>query len=105
EIEESAVEAKPNDDFVEKVSKQLNKELDKCTEQEVLQPTGCPFGYQISDRVSGKPDWSIDSYPEISIEPGSDSWVIPESPASAQIDLDVQSLADGSITNVSESVP
>lgn len=104
-VEEAAIDAEPTDAFLEAAQEQFNAQLDSCAEQPVLQPTGCPFGYHVSDRVSGEPEWSIDSYPDIELAPGSDSWVIPDVDGSATIDVDVQSLADGSVSKVTDRVP
>lgn len=104
DMHEAAVVAGPTDEFIEKTQEAVNAHLDACTEQVVLQPTGCPFGIVIDDRVDGEPAWSMDEYPEISIEAGAESWLIPSTTGSAGIDVDVQSLFDGSITNYNEDV-
>ncbi|SEB72708.1 hypothetical protein SAMN04489806_1620 [Paramicrobacterium humi] len=104
-VEEASLDAEPTDALVDAVQKQFDAQLDACAKQVVLQPTGCPFGYHVSDRVSGQPAWSIGSYPDITLTPGSDSWLIPAVDGVATIDVDIQSLADGSVRNVSDSVP
>jgi hypothetical protein len=71
----------------------------------VLQPTGCPFGIVVDDRISGDPQWSFDDYPEITVEPGAESWVIPAVQGDAHLEVDVQSLFDGSITPYDADVP
>lgn len=104
-VEEAAVDAEPTDEFIEEAQKQFNAQLDECATQKVLQPTGCPFGFTIQDRVSGDPAWEITEYPEITLEPGTNSWEIPNSAATATLKVDVQDLADGSISSVTERVP
>lgn len=47
------------------ITQEVQEELQRCTQQQVLQPTGCPFGYQTTNRVV--PDsvaWSI-NVPEV----------------------------------------
>ncbi|MCP2031293.1 hypothetical protein L1277_001384 [Okibacterium sp. HSC-33S16] len=103
-VHEASVAAEPTDTFVDGVQEAVNKQLDTCAEQVVLQPTGCPFGIVIDDRVDGDPAWSMDDYPEITLEAGSESWVIPTTTGSANIEVDVQSLFDGSITHYDDDV-
>jgi hypothetical protein len=103
-VHEASVAAEPTDAFVEGVQEAVNKQLDECAEQVVLQPTGCPFGIVIDDRVDGDPVWSMEDYPEITVEAGSESWLIPITTGSANIEVDVQSLFDGSITHYNDDV-
>lgn len=104
-VHEAVVTALPTEEFVAATQKVVNTQLDACTEQNVLQPTGCPFGIVIDDRISSDPVWSIDEYPAVTVEPGTDSWVIPPTPGSAHLNVDVQSLFDGTITNYDDDVP
>ncbi|MET1053138.1 MAG: hypothetical protein ABWX65_10910 [Mycetocola sp.] len=104
-VHEAVVTATPTEDFVAAAQEAVNAQLDACTEQKVLQPTGCPFGIVIDDRISGDPVWSIDDYPEITIEAGTDSWEIPAVDGDARLRVDVQSLFDGSITPYDDEVP
>jgi len=103
-VHEASVAAVPTDEFVELVQDSVNAHLDECATQAVLQPTGCPFGINIDDRVSTPPTWSMDDYPEITIEPGDETWEIPQVDGSASVDVDVQSLFDGTVSNVDEDV-
>jgi hypothetical protein len=103
-VHEASVAAEPTDTFVEGVQEAVNKQLDECAKQVVLQPTGCPFGIVIDDRVDGDPVWSMEDYPEITVEAGSESWLIPTTTGSANIEVDVQSLFDGSITHYNDDV-
>ena len=104
-VHEAAVEAEPTEEFVAAAQEAVNAQLDACTEQKVLQPTGCPFGIVVDDRISGEPEWSFEDYPEITVEAGADSWLIPAVPGAAHLKADVQSLFDGSITRYDEDVP
>lgn len=104
-VHEAVVTAVPTEEFVAATQEAVNAQLDACTEQKVLQPTGCPFGIVIDDRISGDPAWSMDEYPEVTIEAGTESWVIPPTDGAAHLNVDVQSLFDGSITNYDDDVP
>jgi hypothetical protein len=104
-VHEAAVEAVPTDDFLAAAQKAVNAQLDACTEQKVLQPTGCPFGIVVDDRISGDPEWSFGEYPEITVDAGAESWVIPATRGDAHLEVDVQSLYDGSITPYDADVP
>ncbi|MCU1560737.1 MAG: hypothetical protein JWP90_1690 [Mycetocola sp.] len=104
-VHEVAVEAAPTDEFLAAAQKSVNAQLDACAEQKVLQPTGCPFGIVVDDRISGDPQWSFEDYPQISVEAGTESWVIPPTRGAAHLEVDVQSLFDGSITPYDADVP
>lgn len=93
--------------FVEAMQKQMNDFLDECTTQEVLFPTGCPFGQELSNRVVSVPAWSMSDYPTVTIEPGNapGTWVVPEAHAAAHLTVDVRSLFDGSVSTFDEDVP
>jgi hypothetical protein len=105
QVHEASVAALPTDALLEFVQESVNAHLDDCATQEVLQPTGCPFGVNVEDRVANTPTWSIDEYPEITIEPGEDTWQIPVTDGGASIDVDVQSLFDGSVQSLDDRVP
>ncbi len=104
-VHEAVVTAEATDDFVASVQQAVNAQLDACTTQTVLQPTGCPFGIVIDDRISSTPSWSIDEYPEVTIEAGTEAWEIPSAGGEARINVDVLSLFDGSITEYDDDVP
>ena len=93
--------------FVAAVSAQVRTQLDACTHQTVLFPTGCSFGQAIENRVSGAPTWSIVHYPVIRIAAGSDfgSWAIPSTPGTAHLTVAVTSLLDGSVSAFDQDVP
>ena len=81
--------------------------LDECATQEVLFPTGCPFGQPIENRVVSTPEWSIADYPDIRIEAGGEfeTWVVPTTSGTAHLVVEVQSLFDGSVSTFDEDVP
>lgn len=99
------VQAEATDEFVAVVQDKVEEFLDSCATQEVLQPTACPFGYVVADRIASLPRWSIAQQPTVRVEPDGADWRIVPSEAVAHIDVDIRSLFDGSITSVSEDVP
>lgn len=101
------VDIRASEFFVSEIQKQVNSFLDACTTQQVLFPTGCPFGQELSNRVESVPKWSMSTYPDITIEPGNDlgTWVVPETQAAAHLVVDVRSLFDGTLSTFDEDVP
>ncbi|MCW4385752.1 hypothetical protein OH146_08180 [Salinibacterium sp. SYSU T00001] len=93
--------------FVDAVEVELAAYLDRCAEEQVLQPTGCPFGKQIANRIVGAPQWAISDYPRVEILPGEQigTWVVPPAHGAANLTVDVMSLFDGSVSSISEDVP
>ncbi len=79
--------------------------LTACATQDVLLPTACPFGYQVEDRIVSPPVWAIAQQPTVTVTPDGAGWKIPETEATAHIEVDIRSLFDGSIRHVSEDVP
>ncbi|WP_137844488.1 hypothetical protein [Microbacterium sp. 2FI] len=99
------IQAQPTEAFVAIVQERVEDFLTECAVQEVLQPTACPFGYVVQDRIDSLPQWSIAEQPVIAVEPDGAGWRIPPTEATARIDVDVLSLFDGTVTEVSEDVP
>jgi hypothetical protein len=101
------VNVQANQAFVEQVKTELNDFLDECATQEVLQPTGCPFGKTFDNRVDTTPAWSIAEYPAIEIIPGTStgSWLVPRTDAAAHLVVEVRSLFDGRRTAFDEDIP
>lgn len=104
--EDFSLEVQASKAFVDAVQEQLASYLEGCATQEVLLPTGCPFGKSISNRIVGLPSWSIMSYPTITIVPGdtSGTWFVPEAAGSAHLTVDVKSLFDGTVSTLDENV-
>jgi hypothetical protein len=71
----------------------------------VLQPSNCPFGIEIDDRVTSPPVWSIAQYPEVALSGTESSFDMPDTPGQAHIVVDVQSLYDGDKFTRDEDVP
>ncbi len=99
------LQAEPTDEFIDVVQQRVEEFLTGCTNQQVLQPTGCPFGYVVRNRVETLPTWSITAQPSITVRPDGAGWRIPDADATAHIDLDVRSIFDGTLREVSEDVP
>lgn len=99
------VQAQPTEEFVSVVQQRVEAFLTACTTQQILQPTGCPFGFVVRNRVETPPKWSIVSQPTITIVPDGAGWRIPDAAATAHIELEIRSLYDGSVQQVSEDVP
>jgi hypothetical protein len=93
-----SLSAEPNSDFVSQVERQLDGYLDGCAKQPVLQPSGCPFGVVIDDRVVGTPAWSIVKYPPVHIVAGANGWQMAQAEGIAHLTVTVQSLFDGTIS-------
>lgn len=103
----AAVAVSPNALMVERVQADVDRILDTCATQEVLMPTGCPFGQSMGNRIISAPVWSIVEYPEVSIREGerSGQWVVPGTSGVAHLVVDVRSLFDGSVSTFDEDVP
>jgi hypothetical protein len=99
------VQTTPTDEFVEIVQQRVEEFLTECATQEVLQPTACPFGLEVRNRLASLPQWSISVQPTITVAPDGGQWQIPPTGAVAHIEVEIQSLFDGSIEDVSEDVP
>ena len=103
----ATIEVEANEHFVEQVQTKVDDHLDACATQEVLFPTGCPFGKSIENRVVSTPEWSLVTYPDIRVEAGEefDTWAVPTASGTAHLVVDVQSLFDGSVSSFDEDVP
>ena len=104
-LTEVSVDAMPNEAFTAQVQGELNEFLDTCATQTVLQPTSCPFGITIDNRVLKAPTWSIADYPAVVLAAGDDRFEMPGTLGQAHIEVEVQSLFDGSIETRDEDVP
>jgi len=101
------VNVEASEAFTNELSAQVAEFLDACARQRVLLPTGCPFGFPVSDRIIDEPSWSIAAYPEVRIEPGNDvgAWRMPATEGVAHITVRVRSLFDGTVRTTDEDVP
>ncbi len=103
----TAVQTRANTAFVKEVQKQLDTYLATCVKQQVLLPTGCPMGQQISDRIQNAPVWSMVKDPVVTIEPTAvaGTWEVPDTPATAHLVVTVKSIFDGSVSTFDKDVP
>lgn len=99
------VDAQPTPAFVERVQFKVDDFLAKCAAQPVLQPAECPFGIEIDDRVTGDPEWSIVTSPQVTLTPGESSFDMPPTEGVAHITVEVQSLFDGHYYTLDEDRP
>lgn len=99
------LQAEATDEFVAVVQKEVEDFLTTCTTQEVLQPTACPFGYFVQDRIDSLPRWSMVKQPTIAVSPDGAGWRILPAEAVAHVEVDIRSLFDGRVRAVSEDVP
>lgn len=99
------VQTTPTEEFVDVVQQRVEEFLTKCTSQQVLQPTACPFGLEVSNRIASLPEWSIATQPQVTVVPDAGHWKIPPTDAVAHVEVEIKSLFDGSIQQVSEDVP
>lgn len=88
--------------FTERVQTQVDQFLDDCATQPVLQPTDCPFGMVIDDRVVGDPMWTISAYPIVTLTPGTDAFEMAPTAGVAHLSVDLQSLFDGDLYTLEE---
>lgn len=99
------VQAQPTEEFVGVVQQKVEEFLTACATQEVLQPTACPFGYFVQDRIDSLPKWSIASQPTVDVAPDGAGWTILPAEAVAHIEVEIRSIFDGKVREVSEDVP
>ena len=99
------VQAQPTEEFVGVVQQKVEEFLTACATQEVLQPTACPFGYFVQDRIDSLPAWSITRQPTVDVAPDGAGWTILPAEAVAHIDVEIRSIFDGKVREVSEDVP
>lgn len=99
------VQTEPTEKFLEVVQTRVEEFLTECTTQQVLQPTACPFGLRVDNRIESAPVWSIMQFPQVTVTPDGGQWQIPVADAIAHIDVEVKSLFDGSVELLSEDVP
>ncbi|MBH0130423.1 hypothetical protein [Salinibacterium sp. NK8237] len=100
------LEVVANQAMVAQVQREVDAALDECATQVVLLPTGCPFGQPMANRIVTTPEWSMASYPEVSLVPGSEagSWLMPATDGAAHLTVDVRSIFDGSVSTFDKDV-
>ncbi len=103
----AALDVRANSALIDQVQREIDDALDGCATQTVLQPTGCPFGQQISNRIASTPQWSMSEYPTVRLVPGREpaSWLMPLTTGTAHLAVKVQSLFDGTTSTFDSNVP
>ena len=103
---DSVIDVQAGPAFAAALGEEVRVHLDECAAQQVLFPTGCPFGQTITNRIVSDPVWTIAAYPELQIAPGQEfgTWVAGPAPGTAHLVVDVKSLFDGSVTTFDEDV-
>lgn len=99
------LQSRPTEQFTAVVQEQVHAFLTECTTQQVLQPTGCPFGFTVQNRIVTAPTWTIAQQPTVTLAPAGADWTIERTEATAHIRVDIQSIYDGSIRQVDEDLP
>lgn len=91
--------------LVEEVDQAVAEYLDECVSRDVLQPSSCPFGLTVVDRVAGAPAWEIIRSPRLTIKPTDTpgQWSVVGEGGAAAVGVDVQSIFDGSIERVTDT--
>lgn len=107
DTEEVAIETEPTTAFDEAAEDAVADYLDDCVTQQVLQPTGCPFGFSESNRIEGLPVWAVEQYPSVTLERGeiTGTWRAAGVDGSVRIAVTVKSLFDGSTDAVDDELP
>ena len=100
------LDARPSAALVDEVTTALGEYLGECASRQVLQPSSCPFGVRVTDRLYTLPEWTITQMPAVSLEPTSDdsSWDMVALGGEATISATLQSLFDGSLRTYTETV-
>lgn len=99
------IQTQPTAEFTRVVQEQVESFLTDCATQQVLKPTGCPFGLEVRNRIVEPPVWSIVQQPTVVLSPDGANWAIGRTEAVAHVVVDIQSIFDGSIRHVDEDVP
>jgi hypothetical protein len=95
-----------SDAFEQAVHDELSAYLDECAAQQVLFPTGCPFGKSIADRLDSAPSWTIVEYPSVTIVPGPQmgTWIMKPTAGTANLKVEVRSQFDGRVSQLDEDI-
>lgn len=99
------LEARPTDALERAVLAELEIFMTQCTAQQVLLPTGCPFGRTVADRVVGRPQWQLDSDLALTIVAGdiAGRWNVIGT-AEVRLTATVQRLRDGGVSELDDVV-
>lgn len=98
------VEVEPTDEFTQMIQQQLDAVLDQCVTKRVLLPANCPYGRIMSDRLQDDPQWSVVSYPHVTLEPRGNDWMIRPTLGTVHLYAPVRLLHDGTDVLIEEDV-
>jgi hypothetical protein len=101
------VHVTPKPEFTDAATEAIAAYLDDCVTQEVLKPTGCPFGAEVVNRLNSTPVWSMVEYPVAVVAPTETPgvWTTEPAHAIAHVVAEVKSLFDGTVSSLDEDVP
>ncbi len=100
------MDLRPTSALVDEVNSAVDEYLSECALRQVLQPSSCPFGVRVTDRLATLPTWAISKSPALALEPTTDpdTWQMVALGGEATISTTLQSLFDGSLRDYSEVV-
>ena len=101
---DAIVEVTPTEGFTVAATAALKDFLDACATQQVLKPTGCPFGADVANRLNSLPSWTMVDYPTAALEPEGTAWQTAGS-GTAHLNVSVKAIVDGSLSTLDEDVP
>ena len=101
------LEITPTAAFTAAAQAAMEAELTACAGQQVLFPTGCPFGLAVQNRVASTPEWTVPQMPTARLAPLDEAgeWALVGADGVAHLRVEVQSLFDGSVSTLDEDVP
>lgn len=101
------LELQPTATLRDEVTSALAEFLQECASRQVLQPASCPFGTQVSDRLTGLPTWTITVLPTLDFDLSADGsyWMVEATAGVATVTGTIQSLFDGSLRPLNRDVP
>lgn len=108
-VVDAVVAVTPTEELATATTEAITAFLDGCVTQQVLKPTGCPFGTEVVNRLNSPPVWSMVDYPSAVPVPEPTAtigeWSVEPVSAVAHVTADVKSLFDGTISKLDEDVP
>lgn len=90
----------PTPALIGQVDDALKQFVDKCAQQKVLKPSGCPLTFDTNNQLTSEINWSIVEYPKASITAYNGSWVIAPLTFKAKVQFQEKSYATGAISTV-----
>ncbi len=94
----------PTSRLVDEMDAVVREYLDACATKTRLAPPECPFGALTFERVAAGPTWSITSYPEISITPDGNRWLV-TGKGTALLDVSLVDYATEKTSDYEEDIP